>query len=160
MIEENLKSGVKPKTLIFARRTMDGLSLVGGNFAKLNFSTASVKSGEFLGCNFLEVDFNSADLSDCKMDHSNFGKASFFNAKFGAQTIKHSNFSFADLKNAVANGTIFEEVNFSQELSHTPIFQGGTGLKFVRCNLKNCDVPPGSQIIDCQQSHEDLEPEK
>ena len=42
---------------------------------------------------------------------------------------------------SVPNGTIFTGDNFCQLLPHTPILVGKTGLKFIKCNLTNCDIP-------------------
>lgn len=41
----------------------------------------------------------------------------------------------------VPNGYIFVGDNFLQRNPNTVIFAGKTGLKFVNCNLINCDLP-------------------
>ncbi len=41
----------------------------------------------------------------------------------------------------VENGHTFKGDNFLQLLPHTRICEGVTGLKFINCNLTNCDIP-------------------
>lgn len=53
----------------------------------------------------------------------------------------------------VPNGYVFNGDNFTQLNPHTPILVGKTGLKFVNCNLTNCDPPAGSVYEGCQPKH-------
>jgi hypothetical protein len=53
----------------------------------------------------------------------------------------------------VENGHTFTGDNFCQLLPHTPILTGKTGLKFIKCNLTNCDVPADSTFEFCQPYH-------
>ncbi len=53
----------------------------------------------------------------------------------------------------VENGTVFNGVNFTRLLPHTKIFEGKTGLKFINCNLTNCDPPTDSTYEGCQPKH-------
>lgn len=48
--------------------------------------------------------------------------------------------------NPLPDGTVFEMCNFTQAVPHTSIFVGRTGLKFVKCNLMNCDLPPDAIV--------------
>ena len=41
----------------------------------------------------------------------------------------------------IENGHVFIGDNFIQQEPHTPIFVGKTGLRFINCNLTNCDLP-------------------
>lgn len=50
-------------------------------------------------------------------------------------------------------GEIFVDCNFSQITPHTEALVNCSGLKFVRCNLKNCDVPIDSIIENCLHIH-------
>ncbi len=48
--------------------------------------------------------------------------------------------------------TIGQEVrewNLTQILPHTPIGVGVAGLRFVSCNLLNCDVPEDATVESC-----------
>ncbi len=47
---------------------------------------------------------------------------------------------------------VFADCNLAQVDPHTPIFTGVRGLVFVRCNLVNCDLPAGTDIIECNTS--------
>jgi len=53
----------------------------------------------------------------------------------------------------VENGHTFTRDNFTQLISHTPILVGKTGLKFINCNLTNCDLPSGSITQGCSPYH-------
>ena len=56
----------------------------------------------------------------------------------------------------VENGHIFNGDNFTQLNPHTPILVGKTGLKFINCNLTNCDPPEDSVYDGCQPKHCEL----
>jgi len=44
--------------------------------------------------------------------------------------------------------------NFTQAVANTRIFPGDdTPRTFIRCNLVNCDLPPGSTKIDSMHGH-------
>ena len=48
----------------------------------------------------------------------------------------------------------YEGDNFSQAVANTRIFPGDdTPRTFTRCNLVNCDLPPGSTKIDSMHGH-------
>jgi hypothetical protein len=47
------------------------------------------------------------------------------------------------------NGQEVRGWNLTQILPHTPIGEGVTGLRFVSCNLLNCDVPEDATVEDC-----------
>ena len=53
----------------------------------------------------------------------------------------------------VENGHTFTGDNFCQLLPHTKILAGKTGLKFVNCNLTNCDFPPDAIFQGCSPYH-------
>ena len=56
----------------------------------------------------------------------------------------------------VENGHIFTGDNFTQLIPHTAILAGKTGLKFVKCNLTNCDVPVDSSFEFTQPHHHEF----
>lgn len=41
----------------------------------------------------------------------------------------------------IENGHVFRGDNFMQKLPNTAILVGKTGLKFINCNLTNCNLP-------------------
>ncbi len=47
------------------------------------------------------------------------------------------------------DGQEVREWNLTQLLPHTPIGAGVTGLRFVGCNLLNCEVPEDAEVVDC-----------
>lgn len=50
--------------------------------------------------------------------------------------------------------TEYRHCNFMQKESHTRIFlDDNTARTFVKCNLANCDLPPGSTITQCLHGH-------
>ena len=54
---------------------------------------------------------------------------------------------------------VYENSNFTQPLAHTRIFPGDdTPRTFIRCNLKNCDLPPGSTRQGGLHGHEVRDP--
>lgn len=53
----------------------------------------------------------------------------------------------------VENGHTFTGDNFTQLLAHTKIFEGKTGLTFIKCNLTNCDPPADSVCIGADLKH-------
>ena len=53
----------------------------------------------------------------------------------------------------VENGHTFTGDNFTQLLPHTSILASKTGLKFVNCNLTNCDPPADSVYDGCKPKH-------
>ena len=53
----------------------------------------------------------------------------------------------------VENGHVFTGDNFCQVLPHTKILIGVTGLKFINCNLTNCDVPVDAVFDGCKPYH-------
>lgn len=54
---------------------------------------------------------------------------------------------------SVENGHTFKGDNFLQLLPHTKICEGVTGLKFIKCNLTNCDIPPDAVTEGCRPYH-------
>ena len=50
----------------------------------------------------------------------------------------------------------FKNCNFAQLLPHTTIFDGITGLKFISCNLMNCDLPEDVEVEDCLTIHKNF----
>jgi len=66
-----------------------------------------------------------------------------------------ANYSFTSNKPLpeVENGHTFEMCNFTQLEPHTKIFEGITGLTFIKCNLTNCDVPEDAELIGSQNIH-------
>lgn len=54
---------------------------------------------------------------------------------------------------SVENGHTFKGDNFCQLAPHTPILVGVTGLKFIKCNLTNCDIPVDAVTQGCQPQH-------
>jgi len=61
---------------------------------------------------------------------------------------------------AVENGHIFKGDNFCQLLPHTKILEGITGLKFINCNLTNCDIPADAVFDGCKPYHVSFCPNK
>ena len=57
------------------------------------------------------------------------------NARFGQPTFE--------------NGQEVREWNLTQLAPHTAIGVGVSGLRFVNCNLLNCDVPEDADVVDC-----------
>ena len=53
----------------------------------------------------------------------------------------------------IENGHTFTGDNFLQRQPHTKIFEGKTGLRFINCNLTNCDIPADSECIGCGPKH-------
>ena len=53
----------------------------------------------------------------------------------------------------VENGHVFTGDNFSQLVAHTKILEGVTGLRFIKCNLTNCDLPPDAVTEGSQPRH-------
>lgn len=51
---------------------------------------------------------------------------------------------------------VFEWCNFAQLQPHTSIFEGKRNLRFVNCNLLNCDVPEDAELVDCLHTHLDM----
>lgn len=72
-----------------------------------------------------------------------------------------ANYSFSMLPiPEVENGHTFEGDNFIQLYPHTAILVGVTGLKFIKCNLTNCDIPADAthdtakgQVSFCSHVH-------
>lgn len=54
---------------------------------------------------------------------------------------------------SVENGHVFTGDNFCQLLPHTPILAGVTGLRFINCNLTNCDLPVDAVFEGCKPYH-------
>ncbi len=54
---------------------------------------------------------------------------------------------------AIGNGYVFTGDNFCQLLPHAKICEGVTGLKFINCNLTNCDLPLDATCEGCKPSH-------
>jgi len=54
----------------------------------------------------------------------------------------------------VENGHTFTGDNFCQLLPHTPILVGKTGIKFIKCNLVNCNIPVDAIKESCGHWHE------
>ena len=53
----------------------------------------------------------------------------------------------------VENGHTFTGDNFTQLQPHTKILEGKTGLKFVNCNVTNCDLPPDAEVTGSSKKH-------
>lgn len=53
----------------------------------------------------------------------------------------------------VEDGHVFIGDNFCQLSPHTKICEGVKGLRFVNCNLTNCDLPADAQIEYCALRH-------
>jgi hypothetical protein len=70
-------------------------------------------------------------------------------------TIINQNFT-RKLPENVEPGTEFVRCNFSKRISHTKLFDGIAGLKFVGCNLLNCDLPDDAVVDDCLVHHADV----
>ncbi len=49
------------------------------------------------------------------------------------------------------DGQEFVECNFLQLRPNTKIFKGVKNLKFVRCNIMNCDVPDDAELIQTKK---------
>lgn len=60
---------------------------------------------------------------------------------------KNKNFSFKDPK--CNDGDTFEQCNLTQASPNTEICVGKKELRFIRCNLVNCQVPIDSVIDRC-----------
>ncbi len=70
---------------------------------------------------------------------------------------KNKNYSRGSIKNInPENGDTFEGCNFAQTKPHTKIFEGVTGLIFIKCNGRNCDPDKGSVIIKGVWTHKTL----
>lgn len=52
-----------------------------------------------------------------------------------------------------ADGQEVREWNLTQLAPHTTIGAGVKGLRFVNCNLLNCDVPKDAEVIECLSIH-------
>lgn len=50
-------------------------------------------------------------------------------------------------------GHTFTGDNFMQLRPYTKILDGVSGLKFVKCNLINCDLPPDAVFEGCRPHH-------
>lgn len=66
-----------------------------------------------------------------------------------------ANFAFTRGKTIpeVNNGQTIERWNLNQMLPHTELFTGIIGLRFVKCNLVNCDLPNDAVLDDCVRCH-------
>lgn len=53
----------------------------------------------------------------------------------------------------VEDGSEFWYCNISQFSAHTPIFPNARRLKFIECNLFNCDLPASSKRIGGIHAH-------
>ena len=64
---------------------------------------------------------------------------------------EHRNFSLRDPETvaAISDGDEFQGCNLEQQLPHTAILAGKTGLAFRGCNLINCDLPAGASVSGC-----------
>ena len=47
------------------------------------------------------------------------------------------------------SGDVFMDCALVQFAPDTKIFEGLTGLKFIGCNLINCDIPADSEVFEC-----------
>jgi hypothetical protein len=66
---------------------------------------------------------------------------------------EHRNQNFRQQDPKPAEGDTFRDCNLSQAAPHTAICKGVKGLRFIGCNLVNCDLPPDAVIEDCLQCH-------
>lgn len=70
---------------------------------------------------------------------------------------EHKNFTGQATPSIV--DTEYRRCNFTQETAHTRLFPGDdTPRTFTRCNLKNCDLPPGSATVGCMHGHASRDP--
>lgn len=53
----------------------------------------------------------------------------------------------------VKDGHVFRGDNFLQAIPHTKIFGGVNGLRFINCNLTNCDIPADAVCEGCAPQH-------
>ena len=58
------------------------------------------------------------------------------------------NWSFRDFPE-VADGDSFVQCNMVRAVPDTTVFTGKTGLKFLHCNIINCDLPADSETEQC-----------
>lgn len=47
------------------------------------------------------------------------------------------------------DGQEIRDWNLTQLAPHTRIGEGVKGLRFVNCNLLNCDVPEDAEVVEC-----------
>lgn len=57
-----------------------------------------------------------------------------------------------------ADGDVLVECNCSQVQPHTPFGGKACGLLFVRCNLRNCDLPDGAVVEGGLHIHREPSP--
>lgn len=57
---------------------------------------------------------------------------------------------------SIGDGDVLDECNCSQKFPHTAIGAGKTGLRFIECNLVNCDVPGDSDVVECNHTQIDF----
>lgn len=53
----------------------------------------------------------------------------------------------------VEDGHVFTGDNFLQMFPHTKILEGKARLKFINCNVTNCDLPPDAEVIGASRKH-------
>lgn len=56
----------------------------------------------------------------------------------------------------VKDGHAFNGDNFTQLFPHTKILEGVKGLRFIDCNLVNCDIPEDAETIGCLRAQIDF----
>ena len=59
---------------------------------------------------------------------------------------------------AVQDGDVFINCNLSQEKAHTVVFKNAKKLRFVGCNLMNCDLPLDTTKEKCLNVQKDVVP--
>ncbi len=62
-----------------------------------------------------------------------------------------TNQNFTESAPSFVAGDVLEDCNCSQSEAHTAF--GVPGMRFVRCNLTNCDVPEDNEKVDCLSCH-------
>jgi hypothetical protein len=67
--------------------------------------------------------------------------------------VKDQNYSFT--LPTMSDGDTYKDCNFTQAAKHT-ILTTAENVKFVRCNLRNCDIPASSDVKDCLHFHLDI----
>jgi len=70
--------------------------------------------------------------------------------------MKHKKQNWSFEQPPLNDGDTAIECNCSQKFAHTAIGAGKTGLKFVECNLVNCDVPGDATLIECNNAQIDF----
>lgn len=124
-----------------------------GNVSGQTFILKDFTDNHISGLNGTGSSFMASDFSGLKIERSNFSLSDLGGSNMAGCEVKECNMSFIKTNAVNASGSVFENVNFSQLFPHTKIFDGSINLTFIGCNLTNCDVPFGSEVVDCLQCH-------